>query len=152
MEKMIRRAAAVLLTAAFIVSVLVGCSAKNDVKDTISAFESSCQSLDVKGMLACINPTISKPILSAMDLLGVEDTSGTLELLAGALDLFGDAGQSTEEFVQSIRIKPNSYVFNDAKDECTVTAVLSYGDDDSKIITLQMILKENSWYIGDINF
>ena len=152
MKKIMRRVAAAILTAAVLLSLLAGCSPKNDVKSTISKFESACQSLDVKGMLACINPTVAKPILGALDLFGVEDTSGTLEQLAGVLDLFDDAGQATEELVQSIRIKPDNYVFNDAKDKCTVTAELSYGDGDSKIITLQMILKDDSWYIADIDF
>lgn len=152
MKKMMRRAAAVILMAAVLLSLLAGCGPKNDVKSTISEFESACQSLDVKGMLECINPTVSKPILGALNLFGVEDTSGTLEQLVGALDLFDDAGQVTEELVQSIRIKPNNYAFNDAKDKCTVTAELSYGDGDSKIITLQMILKDESWYISDIDF
>lgn len=152
MKKIMRRAAAIILTAAVLLSLLAGCGAQSDVKNSISEFESACQALDVKRMLECMNPTISKPILGALDLFGVEDTSGTLEQLAGALDLFGDAGQVTEELVQSIRIKPSNYVFNDAKDKCTVTAELSYGDGDSKIITLQMILKDGNWYISDIDF
>lgn len=150
--KKMRRAAAVLLTTAVLLSLLAGCGPKNDVKSTISEFESACQSLDVKRMLACVNPTVAKPILDALNLFGVEDTSGTLEQIVGVLDLFDDAGQVTEELVQSIQIKPSNYAFNDAKDKCTVTADLSYGDGDSKIITLQMILKDGSWYISDIDF
>lgn len=152
MKKTIRRVAAAALAAAWMLLLLAGCGAQNDVKKTISAFESSCRALDVRGMLECINPTISSPILSAMDLFGVEDTSGTLELLTDALDVFGDAGQEAGELIQSIRIKPSSYVFNEAKDQCTVTAELSYGDGDSAIITLRMILKDGSWYIADLDF
>lgn len=152
MKKIMRRWIAVILTVVAMMTLLVGCGAKNKVKATISGFESSCQALDVRGMLACVNPTISNPILNAMDLFGVEDTSGTLEQIVGALNLFGDVGQTTEEFVQSIQIEPSSYVFNDNKDACTVTAMLSYGDGESKIITLKMILKDDSWYIAGISF
>ena len=152
MKKTMLRWVAVILTVVAMLTFLVGCGAKNKVKATISAFESSCQALDVRGMLACVDPTISTPILGAMDLFGVENTSCTLEQLVGGLDLFGDAGQTAEEYVQSIQIKPSDYAFNDTKDVCTVVAVLSYGDDDSRIITLKMILKDDSWYIADINF
>lgn len=149
MKKKILRSAAALLLAAVMLTLMSGCE-KTDVKSTISKFESSCQALDVKGMLECVNPTISKPVLAAMELLGVGDTSDTLDKLVDILGIFGEAGQTTEEFIQSIKIEPSDYDFNDEKDECTVTATLSYGDGESKTITIQMILNDDVWYISFI--
>lgn len=152
MKKMMRRAAVVILAAAVMLTLLVGCGAETDVKKTISNFESACQALDMRGMLECINPTISKPILGAMDLLGVEDTSGTLDTIVGALGMFENAGEKTEEFVKSIEIKPSNYNFNDAEDACSVVAALNYGDGNSKAVTMKLVLKDEIWYISDIEF
>lgn len=152
MKQTMRRAAAVILMAAMVLTLLTGCGAKSDVKKTISSFESACQALDVRGMLECINPTVSNPILTAMNLLGVEDTSGTLEELVGIIGIFEGAGEKTEEFVQSIEIDPNNFEFNDGKDKCTVSAELSCGEDNTKNITIDLVLKDDAWYISDIDF
>lgn len=152
MKQTMRRAAAVILMAAMMLAVLTGCGAKSDVKKTISNFETACQALDVRGMLECMNPTIANPILTAMNLLGVEDTSGALEELVGIIGIFEGAGEKTEEFVQSIKIDPNDFTFNDDKDECTVSAELSYGEDNVKTITIDLLLKDEAWYISDIDF
>lgn len=152
MKKTMQRTAAVILMAVMMLTLLAGCGAKSDVKKTISNFESACQALDVRGMLECFNPTIANPILTAMNLLGVEDTNGALEELVGILGIFEGAGEKTEEFVQSIKIDPNDYTFNDDKDKCTVTAELSYGAKNPKLITIDLMLKDEVWYISDIDF
>lgn len=151
MKKSICRGAAVILMAAMMLTLLTGC-AKSKVKNAISEFESACQSLDVVGMLECINPTVSKPILDAMNLLGIEDTSKLLDELVGILNLFEGAGEATEELVQSIKIEPVSYEFNDSSDRCTVTARLSCGEDSTEDITIELVLKDEVWYISSIGF
>lgn len=152
MKQTMHRVAAVLLLAVMMLTLLTGCGAKGKAKETIANFESACQALDVRGMLECINPTISKPVLTAMNLLGVEDTSSTLTELVGILGMFEGAGEKTEEFVQSIEIKPDDFEFNDDKDECTVTAELSYGEDNTETITIDLVLKDEVWYISGIDF
>ena len=151
MSQRIRRMASLALTSVLLLALLTGCGGdKDNVAAAISEFESACQELDVRAMIECMDPAISGPVLSALDLFGVEDTSGMLEQLVGVLDLFEDAGQQTEEFLQSIRIEPKEYEFNDSKDACTVTAELSYGDSEPRSITIQMILEDETWYIGGI--
>ena len=151
MSQRIRRMASLALTSVLLLALLTGCGGDKDkVAAAISEFESACQELDVRAMIECMDPAISRPVLSALDLFGVEDTSGMLEQLVGVLDLFEDAGQQTEEFLQSIRIEPKEYEFNDSKDACTVTAELSYGDSEPRSITIQMILEDETWYIGGI--
>ncbi len=152
MKKMMKRVTVVTLTAVMLLTLLTGCGAKGAVKETISNFESACQALDVRGMLECVNPTISKPILTAMNLLGVDDTSGTLEELVGILGIVEGAGEKTEEFVQSIEIKPDEFTFNGDKDECSVSAELSYGEEKTKAITIELILKDEIWYISNLDF
>ncbi|MGN0969078.1 MAG: hypothetical protein ACI4O3_07380 [Oscillospiraceae bacterium] len=152
MKKMMRRMAAAILAAAVMLTLLAGCGAESSVKDTISEFESACHALDVRGMLECVDPTVSKPVLSALNLLGVENTSETLTDLIGVLGIFGDADRVTQEFIQSIHIVPNDYAFNADKDECSVVAALSYGDDNSETITIQMVCKEDAWYISNFDF
>lgn len=152
MKTIMRRIAAAILAAAVMLALLAGCGAESSVKDTISEFESACRALDVRGMLECVDPTVSKPVLSALNLLGVEDTSETLTDLIGVLGFFGDADQVTQEFIQSIRITPNDYAFNADKDECSVVAALSYGDDSSETITIHMVCRDDVWYISDFDF
>lgn len=150
-KKKLRRGIAMTAMVAVILLLVSGC-AKSEIKSAISKFESSCQALDVKGMLECVDPAISKPMLGILDLLGVEDTSDTLDNLVGILGIFDNAGQETEEFVRSIKIDPSGYEFNDAKDECLVTAALSYGDGEKEPITIKMILTNGGWYISSIAF
>lgn len=152
MKKTMHRLCAVILMTVMLLTLLTGCGAKSDIKKTISTFESACQELDVKGMLECMNPIISKPILGAMNLFGVEDTSGLLDKLVGTLSFFEAAGNATEEFIQSIEITPNDFAFNSDKDECTVLAELSCGEENTKTITINLVLRDEIWYISDIDF
>ena len=152
MKNTVKRFAAVILAAIMMLTLLTGCGAKGAVKETVSNFESACHALDVRGMLECMNPTVSKPLLAALDLFGVGDTSGVLEDLVEILGIFEGAGEKTEEFIQSIKIAPQKYEFNDNKDKCTVLAELSYGDEKAKAITIDLVLKDEVWYIKDMDF
>ena len=140
-----------LATAAILALCLLSGCASSGVKSTLSRFESACQTLNAKEMLACVDPTISDPLLSAMELLGIEDTSETLDRLGAALGLFGDAGEKTEELLQSIRITPRSYDFNSDKDRCTVAADFSWEGSESHTVTIRMVLKEETWYISGLS-
>jgi hypothetical protein len=144
------RSLALLLLTVSLVAALSGC-AKSEVQSTISTFEAACQDLDVRGAISCLDPKISSPILSAMDLLGIEDTSGLLNTLVDTLGVYDPSQGEAEAFIRSIRITPQSYTFNSDKDECTVSAQLSYGEDGSEAITLQMILSDDTWYIAGIS-
>lgn len=144
------RLAALAAAAVLTLCLLSGC-ASSGVKNTLSRFEAACQNLDMEEMLACVDPTVSGPILSAMELLGIEDTSDTLDRLVAALGLFGDAGQRTEELLQSIRITPRSYDFNSAKDSCTVDADFSWDGSEAQPVTIRMVLKEDVWYISGLS-
>ncbi len=151
MKQRVKRVVALSLAAVMMLMLFTGC-ARSEIKETISKFEAACQALDFKGMLECMNPTIAKPVLSALELFGVTDTSGLLDTLTSTLNIFSTAGDSTEEFIQSIKIKPSGYDFNDAKDECKVSAKLSYGDENEKEITVKMVMKNEAWYISSIDF
>lgn len=152
MKKNFRRVAAVLVLAVMMMALLTGCGAKGEVKKTISNFETACNSLDVRAMLECVNPTLSKPILAAMDLFGMEDTSGALDELVGLLGIFPGAGDKTAEFVKAVKIKPVDFTFNEDNDECIVVAELSYGLGKTENIAMEMVLKNEVWYISGINF
>ena len=79
-------------------------------------------------MLECIDPSFSTPVLSAMELLGVEDTSNLLDDLVEFLGIFEGAGESAEAFVQSVTIRPGEIDFNESNDRCSVAAELGYGE------------------------
>lgn len=152
MKNTMKRFAAMLLAAIMMLTLLTGCGAKGAVKETISNFETACHALDVRGMLDCMNPTISKPLLTALNLLGVDDTSGVLEELVDVLGIFEGAGEKTEVFIQSIKIDPQDFKFNDNNDKCTVFAELSYGEENTKAVTIDLVLKDEVWYISDLDF
>lgn len=152
MKNTVKRFAAMLLAAIMMLTLLTGCGAKSAVKETVDNFETACHALDVRAMLECMNPTVSRPLLAAMDILGVADTSGVLEELVGILGILEGAGEKTEEFIQSIQIDPKEYEFNSDKDKCTVLAELSYGEEKAKTITIDLILKDEVWYISDLDF
>lgn len=152
MKHMGKRAVTVLLAAAMLLAMLAGCGAKSGVNQTVEEFEKACQALDARAMLACMNPTVAEPILAVMDLFGIGDTDDMLETLTGALNLFGDAGDKTEEWLKTVKITPKSYEFNSDKDRCTVLATLSYGGEGERTVTIDLILKEDIWYISDFDF
>ena len=151
MKQKMLRVLAIVAVLTLMLGMLSGCT-QNKVRGTISRFEDACQALDVKGMLECMNPTIAKPILGAMEFLGIEDTSGALDALVKALGIFENAGEKTEEFIKSIKISPSSYTFNADKDKCTVEATISYGENESSEVAIDMVLKDENWYISLIGF
>ena len=129
---------------------------RNAVKnDVIKPFQTACNEQDVKGMLRCFNPTFSEPILTAMgiaDLLGV---SGYLERVVGQFDHFDKVDASVSDFLSSLTVKPSEYVFNDTKDTCNVSAVITYrsGSNQKEIAAiLHCVKKEGKWYLNRIGF
>ena len=58
--------------------------------------------------------------------------------------------EKLEELYQTIKITPRDYTFNDAKDECDVTAEVSYtvdGEQRSDLCTFHCEVVDDNWYI-----
>lgn len=151
------RAFAVVLAAAVLMSMLTGCSifdslfgGKRDVEQLISEFESACRKLDAEAMLDCIEPDTAKPIRSIMKLFGIDDTAEIFENLVALLGLFGDAGESAEELIGSIKIEPKEYDFNEDNDMCSVTAEFSCGGETATVI-IRCVEEDGTWYISGID-
>lgn len=150
------KAFAAVLAAVVLMSVLTGCSlfdglfgGKRNVEQLINDFESACRKLDAEAMLDCIEPDTAKPIRNIMKLFGVEDTAEIFEDLVALLGLFGDAGESAEELIGSIKIEPKEYDFNEDNDRCSVTAEFSCGGE-SAVVIIKCVEEDGKWYISDI--
>lgn len=153
MRKKWIRGCCILLIAALLTGVLSGCGEKSEIGDLLSRFESACQELDVRAVLECVDPAISSPVLTVLDLAGVEDTSGTLDLLVSTLSIFGNVGTGTEEFMRSLTIEPEDYEFDSKKESCQVSGKFQYGNGDSPR-TMDVIIRcvkvDDQWYVSGI--
>lgn len=150
--KKISRVLAVALAAIMLVTLLTAC-AKNDVRNLIGRFEKSCQDGDAEGLLDCVEPSVSKPIRALSGLVGVKLEDVT-DVLIGAANFIGGDSTPIGDILASIRIKPESYVFNKDKDECTVTSTMSYeanGKDESATAVIKCVLDDGGWYIRSIS-
>lgn len=152
--KKIYQFAAILLILSIIAVTFTAC-AKPEVKDLLSDFEEACKSLDIRGMLNCYKPNISKPILTLMDIVGIDDTSEYLDKLTSLMGNFGNLGVSAEEFFSSIAIEKQQYSFSDSNEKCSVDAIISFGPDDNRHTidsTIECVLVDEAWYISGISF
>jgi hypothetical protein len=142
-----------LMMLTLLIGILSGCGEKSDINKTLDTFEAACQTLDVKGALGCVNPSVASPVLTVLDLLGVDDTSGALDCLVSTLSVFGNIGTSTEEFMQSLKIEPEDYAFSEEKDSCEVGAVFQYGtgeEPETMDVVISCVKVDDEWYISGI--
>lgn len=150
MKKQVR-ILAVFLICAIILTAFSGCES-NEIKTMLKEFETSCRNLDVRGMLACFNPTISDPILTLMTVLGVDDTSELLNNVTPMLNNFGNLGVSAEEFFSSITITTQKFDYGKDETNCDVTVEITYGDQRSVAAVVSCIKTQGKWYISNIAF
>lgn len=145
-----KRIIALLLCLVMTMALLTGCGEKSGVKKLLGAYEDACQTLDVEAMAECFNPTIVDPVMSILGVFGIElsDLNSLLSSIVSFADDYGEA--QLEELYQSMKIKPTGYVFNEAKDECDVSAEVSFtvdGTQKSEIKVFHCELVDEAWYI-----
>ena len=101
-------------------------------------------------MANCFNPDLVHPVTCLLGLFGVE-LSDLDSLLSGLVSFANEySGSELEELYQTIKITPRDYTFNDAKDECDVTAEVSYtvdGEQRSDLCTFHCEVVDDNWYI-----
>ncbi|MBQ2061130.1 MAG: hypothetical protein II458_00425 [Oscillospiraceae bacterium] len=152
MKRGIIKGVALLMLTVLLVTSLSGCANK-EVKSLIGRFESSCQNMDVDGILDCCNPAIVSPLRGLLGILGVKDLNGIIENLSSILGAIDFKDDSPEEVLKTLRIKPSKYVTNDAKDGCDVYATLSYtvdGKTTEKSVRITCAKGNDGWYIKGI--
>ena len=154
MKKSLLRAGALVLAVAMLAVLLTGCT-NSKVNKLMDKFETACTELDAETMLDCLDPSISKPIKSILNLFGADDVNGIAEEIFKVLDIIDFEGQSPSEVLATLKIKPEAHVYNEAKDECKVTAVLSYtiGEETkSHTVVFDCVLDGEEWYIHGADF
>lgn len=155
MKKTLRRAAALALAALMMLTLLTACGGssgdKAGIDKTLSAYQSACRDMDVRGMLECMNPSISKPIISMMDMMGMDAAEALLDKAFGMLGMLGEVGEMAEEAIKQYTIKAEDYAFNGDKDECVVTAMVSSGEGVSEEAVIYMVKVDGKWYISGMD-
>ena len=152
MKKKMVKAVALVMVVVLLVS-LGGCGQKGDIKKLMSRFETACQSLDVEGIMDCLDPTIIKPLRSILGILGMGDLSGALGDVIDALGLTGIPDISSVDALQDLRLTPTDYSFGSDKTSCAVTTEIAYtlgGQEYTATVVLNCIQVDDVWYIGGI--
>lgn len=135
---------------------VVGCAnLKNssDIKKLMNNFESSCNELDINGILDCINPSIADKIKLAVGIVGTftdTPTDELIDVISGALT--SDSSIIGTEFFESIKIEVEDIEI--VEDNATVTTVLSYTIADEtyeKSAVFECIYYTGEWYISNFN-
>lgn len=140
---------------------ICGCgnSKKSQCKEVIENFETSCNALDVTGILNCINPKISDPIKTVLALgkmVSSEDVEEYLVEIVGSIagglsESMETEGASTSELLASIQITPEKYKLKSKKGTVYCTAAFQVnGMKFTKYIGVDMIKKSDEWYISGI--
>lgn len=140
---------------------ICGCgnSKKSQCKEVIENFETSCNALDVTGILNCINPKVSDPIKTVLALGKVVSDQDVDEYLveiigsiAGGLsDSVETDGASTSELLANIQITPEKYKLKSKEGTVYCTASFKVnGMEFTKYIGIDMIKKSGEWYISGI--
>lgn len=147
------RILALLLACVFILTALSGCGgAGNEIKILLKEFEISCRNLDVRGMLACFNPSVSDPVLTLMTVFGIDDTTELLNKITPLLNNFGSLGVSAENFFSSITITAQKFDYSKNGTHCDVTAEISYGDQRTVKAIISCAETQGKWYIFGFDF
>lgn len=137
-----------------------GDSQKSQCKEIIENFETSCNALDVTGILNCINPKISDPIKTVLALGNAVSKQKLDEYLveiigsvAGELsESIGEKDASTSELLSNIQITPKKYSLKSKKGTVYCTALFQVnGMEFSKYISIEMIKSNDEWYISGIS-
>ena len=152
---------AIIMSLAFLLIAmqLTGCGASGECKAVVEKFETACNELDVNGILDCMNPTVAEPIKTGLNFLSGIVQQGSQELM----DLIGNALLSSEqtegedvdasEMFGSMDIEVKNCKVD--KDTAVVQAEITFnafGKEITKQAELDMIQKEEAWYIDGFRF
>ncbi len=127
--------------------------ASGKIKDLVSRFEASCNTLDPNAVLDCIDPKISDTFKLGMGLVGMFTGTNTDEMFEklGSLLTKGDVGG--KDFFESIEIEVEDV--KTSKDKATVEAKIKYDVSgvqmDSEAV-INCIQSEDEWYISGFSF
>ncbi len=153
MKKTAKRVLCALLIACLVLTA-AACGAKSDVNQLIDSFEAACVELDTSAMLDCMNPSVANPVRTVLDLLGVKDLDKILDALVDVIAFVDFKDDNPVDVLATLKIKPENHVFNDAEDECTVTASVTYtadGEEVTDVVSFKCILVDEVWYISRIS-
>lgn len=152
----------VLLTCIVSVFLLCGCTAEmksnQEIDGLISRFEKACQSADLSDIAECMDPVLTGPILSLMGTFDAdfETADSAIDYVLGDSSFLSEFSEYREnrdklkELLQSLKIKPVSYDYNESKDRCTVKATFTIehnGETESEENFIYCVKKDGEWYI-----
>ena len=146
------RVIALLLAAVLFMALLSGCGRKSEIRKQIAAFEAGCRAGSLEQVLDCFDPQAVQPIKSALGFLGTDLTelSDLVYSVIGLGGLVSSDQNKAMEMLQSLQFKPTEYVFNDSKDRCDVTVVVSGASDGEPFedeAVLHCVLRDGTWYL-----
>lgn len=98
-----------------------------------------------------MKPSVSKPIRLILKALGMSDINSAADEIFAVLNIINFDGETPADVLATLEIKPEASVYNEAEDECTVTAILSYelrGESKSYTVVFDCVLQDGVWYIA----
>lgn len=134
-----------------------GDSNKKECTELIENFETSCNALDVDGILDCINPTISNPIkvgLKIGNMISGQVLDGylieILDSLAGGLtESLGADDAEVSEVFGKIQLTPEKYDLKSQKGTVSCTAKFEIGGTEiTESIDIEVVKSSDEWYIS----
>lgn len=158
MKRKIRTIAALCLVLSMI---LTGCgkSKKAQCEAVIKRFETSCNALDVKGVLGCLNPTVSDPLKGIL-LLGETMTGGEsaegfekiLEIIGSGLKtILPDQDVQASEMLSNLQIQPKKYRLKRHDGYVLCRVKIAVNDMEiTKNVKVSVVKKAGEWYISNL--
>lgn len=157
MKQAKRYISAILLTVIMLFGT-TGCTSKSSqINDTLSEFEYACQNLDVNAILKCIDPDISNPIRLGLAIFSTIADADYEDIVDGLFDnissLEFDFDFNAKEFLRTISITDTEVKAK--KNTAVVTCKAGFelaGEYFDKYAEIDMIKKDEKWYISSLDF
>lgn len=150
MKKTIAVILSIIIALIFIIPT-AGCGNNNEeIRNLMTEFEYSCNTLDVDGILDCIHPDITNKVKVAMGIYGMFSGSDSSDMLDGLASIIVNNGKvNAEAFFKSIKIDINE--INSSGSDAKVNIDLSYRLGTENITSkaeLGCIKQDDKWYIN----
>ncbi len=150
-----KRISAIILATVVLITCLCGCSAADntEIRNLITEFEYSCNTLDIDAMLDCITPEISDKIRLAVGFAGMFSDKSSDEMFEQlANTIMNNSDISGNEFFSSVKITVSR--IEAVKERAIVDTVLEYtlsGDSYKKEAIFECVTYLDKWYISNLD-
>lgn len=126
---------------------------KTSIENCLTEFQYACNTLDIRAMLNCIDPSVADPIRVSVGIYGTISDVDNDELLESfSQSITGEDIPEVDEFYQSINIEMLSARSGGKYGSASTTVYFTlFGEDIVRDATFEMVKDHGKWYISSFS-